>query len=184
MAYIMGFFIADGYMSPGGSFTLCLHKKDIEILEFMNKAMNSTYSIKCYDKRPEYVWLVISSVEIANDLAGFGVLPNKRKTWNGVDFHMPEKFIPDLVRGFFDGDGWICIKANKYLCAGFANKSKRFLEQIRAFAKIKGGSLQDRKTWHQLEFSNKNSIKLKEFMYNGEFALKRKYKKFYDTVSV
>jgi len=176
MAYIMGFFIADGNVSKNKyTINFTLHEKDIEFLHYVNCTMGSGYEIKRIKNKEQYAYLSISSIAIVASLAKYGILPNKRETWHGVNFDIPPQYIPDFVRGFFDGDGWVCNCASTGYCqTGFANKSKRFLKQIKSMTGLLGGSLTERTSWYQLTFSHGNSLRLRDFMYNGNFALERK----------
>lgn len=183
MAYLMGFIIADGNISNHNVISMTIHEKDIDFLRFMKQTMGASHDFKRYVKdKPQYVSLIVASKGLAESLAHFGILPNKRKTWSKFKIDIvPIEYRPSIVRGFFDGDGWICItkKTNKY-AAGFANKSIEFLKQIKEWSSIKGGHLQDRKTWYQLQFGHYDSIKLRNFMYKTSgFFLKRKHKRFY-----
>lgn len=180
MAYIMGYFIADGNVSKNGcTLTFTLHEKDLGFLKYVVDSMDSTYPIR---HRRQYISLVMNSSKLVKALANYRIFPNKRETWTGINFYIPTKFRPDLVRGFFDGDGWVCRggKQKQYINTGFANKSHRFLEQIRQIAGLPTtGSLRNRGSHYQLEFGQKASFILRDFMYNGGFSLKRKRDKLY-----
>ncbi len=190
MAYILGFIIADGSISKT-SLNITIHDRDIDILYFIKDKMASFYPLKRWRKdKPQYVTLHASSKQITEDLAVLGVLPNKRKSWLGFTCEVPERFKPDIVRGFFDGDGWIYLSNvtlksginTTYLRAGFANKSCQWLNQIKDWVDISGGYLQNRKTWYQLEFCNTDSKRLRDFMYTGGFCFKRKLDKFFSVI--
>lgn len=185
MAYILGYFIADGNVSKqGGVISITLHNKDIEFLHYMNSTMGSSYPLKRYTKgKPQYVGVYMSSIKLVADLAALGVLPNKRASWHGFTDPVPDEYKGALVRGFFDGDGWICLKPGKYrnmLKAGFANKSETWLQQIRSWAGLSSvGHLSNRGTYCQLEFANRDSLLLRKFMYDDNFSLTRKRLKYF-----
>jgi intein/homing endonuclease len=183
MAYIMGFTIADGYVDKN-SLKFCIHDKDIELLHFFQSEIDCRYPLKRYNKkRQEYVSLSIHSQKIVKSLASYGILSNKRETWHGFSDSVPQEYRADIVRGFFDGDGWVCTKRTKsdklHLSSGFANKSLDWLRQVKEWSGIVGGYIGKRPTWYQLCFGNRDSLALRAFMYQNSFSLSRKRFKFF-----
>lgn len=111
-AYVLGFILADGHVSKAGNLIITLKSDDIDILEKINRAMDSNYPIR--KTRDKYSTLVISSKYICDRLNEIGF--NNRKTY-GFDFDKLIKTIPEelyihFIRGMFDGDG--CIGYYKY----------------------------------------------------------------------
>lgn len=114
-AYILGWIVSDGYVN---NYKLSFCVKDLEILKKIKKAMNSEHKISnsvVYDKRTKKHYqrysLQIGSKKIVASLNKLGVYQNKSFT---VDLpNVPEKFKRDLIRGIFDGDGYIGIKKCK-----------------------------------------------------------------------
>lgn len=106
-AYWLGFIYADGYVSSQERFGIELSIVDIEHLQKFAKALNSNIRIKTRvrDGR-ELCNITIKNSEIHNDLIDKGVFYNKT---NNIHFptkeQLPEKYIKDFIRGFFDGDG-------------------------------------------------------------------------------
>lgn len=49
-AYILGFILADGHISKQGNLMITLQSKDIDILDKINKAMESNYPIRLCKK--------------------------------------------------------------------------------------------------------------------------------------
>ena len=183
MAYILGFIIADGNVSKNlNTVRICIHKKDIALLHYVNSQFGSNSPIKYQRGYPYVQW---NSNRLVKSLSLLGVLPNKRLTWDGLHriSDVPCDLISSLIRGFFDGDGWVChtVGVNrKMFRSGFANKSLRFLQQIKNILPTSGGSLRARPTWFQLEFADRDSIKMRDFIYkNDGFSLDRKKLRFY-----
>jgi DNA-binding transcriptional regulator WhiA len=111
MAYIMGFFAADGNVSSKDNrIDLELASIDYEILEKIKEEIDLERSIKIYTCANGYIKnkLYFYSQKIKQDLIYYGIVPNK--TYSS-DFKFPhnlkEQYYIDYIRGYFDGDGSI-----------------------------------------------------------------------------
>lgn len=108
-AYILGWVMSDGYVSKN---KLVFGLKDIEILEFIKKEMKSGHKISevfKYDKRTNKTYqqhmLQICSKKISESLNKLGIFQSKSFT---VDLpKISKKLYPHLIRGLFDGDGYV-----------------------------------------------------------------------------
>lgn len=133
MAYILGFWAADGNVSDvENRLDLELASVDLEILEKIKKEIQSERPIKIYQCENGYVKnkLLFWSSNIKKKFIEYGVVPNK--TYN-KSFHFPynldKKYWIDYIRGFFDGDG--CITKNQYSIAFELNSiNEKFLQDI------------------------------------------------------
>ena len=106
-AYFLGFLFADGYINEKNNVVdLTIHHKDKEIL---NKFIICIYPegrpLKTI--RDNYLRLVINSSKFVADLVKHGCV--QAKTFKLKFPIIPEKFQRDFIRGYFDGDGSICI---------------------------------------------------------------------------
>jgi hypothetical protein len=186
MAYILGFFCADGHLATSRNlFIIQLHRKDQYILEYFMKLMNYSGVIYDYGKRTT-VSLSIYSKEITKDLMNFGLTRHKSQELRWID-QMPEKYISHFVRGYFDGDGHIGLAQahnpnNKNLVLSIVG-TKEFLERLKSeFEKVYGniiGHLRNEDTYHTLFFTGSNHTKsFLDWIYKDsteETRLKRKY---------
>src|SRR3989338_9076928 len=108
MAYVLGFFAADGYITVnrrGGQFW-CIQITDKKLLEQIRKVVQSGHKIstRVRDGNEKMVHrLQIGSIEMCDDLRKLGFF--ERKTKNLTVPHAPQKYFSDFVRGYFDGDG-------------------------------------------------------------------------------
>jgi hypothetical protein len=109
-AYFLGFLYADGNVDKdGNSITICLHQRDIDVLEkFMNFLYNGEKP-KLRIDREIYRAFTITNKQMREDLIKHGCVPNK--TFN---IRMPTTFddpvlIKHFIRGLYDGDGCITI---------------------------------------------------------------------------
>ncbi|KKT96805.1 MAG: Intein-containing protein [Parcubacteria group bacterium GW2011_GWA2_45_15] len=193
MAYVVGFFAADGYMTVnkrGGQYWSI----DIGDKTLLNKIKTITQSEHTISVRKrgggKYTTyrLQVGSIEMCNDLRKLGY--NERKTNSLSVPNVPKKYFPDFVRGYFDGDGnvWsgFMYKSGEThtlaIQTVFTSCSEKFLEKIRVRLEtfdIKRGVLKQGKgNYYRLTYSVLSSLKLYDFMYNGRdtssLFLKRK----------
>lgn len=181
MAYVLGFFSADGYITVnrrGGQFW-CIQITDKKLLEQIRRAVKSEHKISTRIGRGNesiLYRLQIGSIEMCDDLRNLGL--RERKTKSLVAPNVPDKYFVDFARGYFDGDGnvWIGFlnKKNKQtnltLKTMFTSCSLDFLIQfhkrLRKFG-IEGGSVYvSKRNYSRLQFSVNDSLKLYDFMYN------------------
>lgn len=199
MAYVLGFFAADGsmYINPRGSKYISFYSNDRDILEKIRKALDSKHKITLksrYNKnwKPSF-YLQIGSKEMYKDLIGLGLMPNKRLR---LEFpSMPHKYARHFIRGYFDGDGSIIYgfyirkdrhnRRTPYLLTCFAAANDKFLKSISRILTRDAGMRKgyiDKEREH-LSYSKLDSFKLLRYIYRGipgkqSIYLPRKYKKF------
>ncbi|MEA3319375.1 MAG: hypothetical protein U9Q88_05035 [Bacillota bacterium] len=103
MAYILGFFLADGAITDITQ-NVSIAQKESEILEQIRDEMESNHPIG--KNKYGINILNINSKIIKDDLMNIhGLTPNKSKT---VKFpYVPEEYMHHFIRGYFDGDGSI-----------------------------------------------------------------------------
>lgn len=109
-AYLLGFLYADGNVCKN-IMQICLHSKDIEILEHFKKSLKSNHKI-VNDR--EYKRFRIGNEELVSDLNKLGVM--ERKTFD-IKFPnsniLPKYLVHHFIRGYFDGDGSINYSITK-----------------------------------------------------------------------
>jgi|SRR3989338_3552997 len=203
MAYVLGFFAADGsmYINPRGSKYVSFYSNDREILEKIKKALHAQQKI-ALKKRYNKDWnksfiLQIGSKEIFRDLTNLGFMPNKefRLRLPG----MPEDCLRHFIRGYFDGDGSVIYgyykrkarnnKKTPYLLTCFACANIDYLKGLSKLlmkhAGMRKGHI-DKEEEH-LSYSKLDSIKLFGYMYKSvsrEWYLERKYNKFLKAINL
>lgn len=205
MAYMLGYFTADGcmFVNPRGSHFIEFTSVDEEQIKRVKEMMQSLHTIgRRILKNPKWktkYCLQIGSKAIFNNLLKLGLTPRKSKTIKLPK--VPKKYFSHFVRGYFDGDG--CVVFAKYFRKDrgkwahafhtrFTSGNKMFLkklqEKLKQCAAVNGGSLIDKKdNFFELSFSTNDSRKLSPFFYrdvqDGCF-LTRKYNKFQEALKI
>lgn len=179
MAYIFGLWCADGCIYGGKMFDITLHHKDQYILKRVAQELQYEGNLYDYvDKQASR--LNFSCVIIYNDLVALGGCENKSMVLKFPE--VPEEFLPDFIRGYFDGDGCITEIKGKRINSAFTSGSKQFLDKLLQILKekagIEGGSYDP--SSYSLRFGKKDTIRLGKYMYrnNPELFLLRKRQKF------
>ncbi len=193
MAYVLGFFSADGYITVnkrGGQYwSIDIGDKLlISNIRFVLGAKHKIGIRKREGGKYTTYRLQVGSIELCNDLRKLGY--SEKKTNNISIPDIPTKYFSDFVRGYFDGDGnvWsgVMHKSNKVQTLSiqtvFTSCSLGFLEKLRSlletFGVERGVLRKEKGNYYRLTYSVKNSLKLYDFMYNSrgipKLFLKRK----------
>ena len=145
-AYWLGFIHADGSVSINEKLNSCelsikLQGKDIEHLKKFNKCIDGNNKIDIFNRQCNFndkyfdgCQIRLYSEKMVHDLAKYGIVPNKSLIIGFPD--IPNQFIPDFIRGVFDGDGCICkssakLKDKAYVKCDFTSGSMLFLTELR-----------------------------------------------------
>jgi len=187
MAYILGFWWADGCICIKGHhyyFEIDQHIKDKYILDQILSEMGSDRKVYEHGHRNTCM-LKITSRKIVSDIVRLG--GKERKSLDIKFPRVPKKYLPDFVRGLWDGDGSITYhKHDKSYRSSFVSGSKDMIYALHGILKDNvsnlGGSVSGHKTinmCYQLCFGKKDTIRLKNFLYAGvddkTLKLNRKY---------
>ena len=182
MAYVLGFFAADGYITVnkrGGQFW-CIDIVDKKLIELIREKINADHKIsvrKRHKNKYTSYRLQIGSIEMCDDLRNLGF--NERKTKSLAVPHVPDKYFSDFVRGYFDGDGHVWVGTinqqrkipHTVIQTMFTSCSKKFLESLNSLLVYRGitkGRVSKGKgNYYRLAYSVSGSLKLYDFMYNS-----------------
>ena len=190
MAYVLGFFAADGNViknKRGGEF-FSIQIKDKDILIKIRETLNSDHKIGI--KKPKkgniLYRLQVGSKEMCEDLRRLGL--KEDKTHHLESPEIPKEYFGDFLRGYFDGDGNVWTgeyhkdrkTKHEKILSGFTSSSKKFLvrikEQLFDFG-FKGGSLSCKENYYRLYYSILDSSKLYKLMYSSSSFLYLERKK-------
>lgn len=178
MAYILGFWFADGCIYGGKIFDITLHSKDKYILKKIAEELCYDGNIQDYVDR-QAARINFSCVVIYNDIVALGGTEQKSNT---IDFpEIPKEYLPDFIRGYFDGDGCIMRLKGHRINSTFTSGSKKFLDKLldilQKEAGIEGGSYDP--SSKSIRFGKRDSLRLGEYMYKNDpelFLLRKKLK--------
>lgn len=134
-AYWLGFIFADGYIYKN-TLNISIQKGDVKHLKKFLNDLQSNYPVYSYEENSTYsnaVEIKITSKQLVNDLAKYGVVPNKTHIVKPPT-NIPTHLLAHFWRGWVDGDGHVGImksKGNEYpvvnlvgtyaACEGFKN---------------------------------------------------------------
>lgn len=179
MAYTLGLWFADGCIYKGQMFDITLHTKDKYILKQIAKELEYEGPLYDYVDR-QAARLNFSCVVIYRDIVALGGCERKS---NVIEFpNIPEEYLADFIRGYFDGDGCVMNLKNNRLNSAITSGSKIFLDKmldiLREKAEIEGGSYDASSM--SIRFGKRDTVRLGHFMYknNPELFLLRKKNKF------
>lgn len=183
MAYMLGFWYADGCIYGGKMFDITVNIKDKYIIKKFAEELNYDGPIQDYVDR-QAARINFSCKVIYDDLINLGGTEQKSLTLTFPTTIIPDEFLSDFIRGYFDGDGCVCLIKGNRINTSFCCGSKKFLDELLRLLKekagIEGGSYDaSSKT---IRFGKKDSFKLYLFMYknNPELFLLRKQIKFFN----
>ena len=197
MAYVLGYFYADGSMEDASYIRgkyIRVSSVDKHTIFKIKNWLKSKHKIviirqqQGYKRKTRYL-LRIGSHALYQHLINFGLHPNKSLT---IRFPtIPKKFLADFVRGYFDGDGCVYLYRGKgkkqkliikKLSVIFTSGSLRFLKNLcgvlRKELHLKQSRVYKSKRSFQLRYSTDDSVKLFKFLYKNlrpELRLERKF---------
>jgi len=195
MAYVLGFFMADGSIdvNPRGSHYFSIQICDKMLLEEIRNVLDSEHKIatrKGIGNQKDRYRLQIGSREMYSDLEKLGVKQQKAHTMRIPD--VPNKYFNEFVRGYFDGDGnvWVGFvhknrkKQTYVIRTAFTSCSVGFLQGLQERMTKHGlssGSLCFTQGAYRLQYSINDSILLYRLIYGNlenNLFLKRKKDRF------
>jgi len=193
MAYVLGLVITDGCISKTGVISLCMNDK--ELLEKVKKVMGSAHNITPSKHQKALYYYHFAREKLVKDLEKLYVVPRKSLI---VKFpEVPGAYLPDFIRGVFDGDGSVYFDKRRPkfpLTSKFVSGSQAFIEGLQR--SLEGLGMPKRTIYKQktkngwsytIVFGHKDSIRLFKILYkdtqNGLF-LERKHKRFLNGLKI
>lgn len=190
-AWLLGFLFTDGSVRKVGNsyqIRLSIQLLDEEIIDKIKKWLEIDTKTK-YDKREkkECCGIEIASQKMFEDLANYGIVPNKTHVINKLYLEkIPEQFQRAYIRGLFDGDGGISFTGNiNEVSCDFTSYFYETVEEFQLFIDKQIGKEKHNKI---AKMTNKSRcawrgrqqvIKILSWLYDDSSVyLKRKYDKY------
>lgn len=173
-AYWLGFIMADGCVYKQENtyrFQVNLSTIDINHLEKLNKAVDSTYKVISKDYRGDLISsLRYNNKEFCESLIKQGIVPRKSGR-EQIPQSIPENLLRHFIRGYFDGDGCLYIYPdNKRATLSFVSSLdlvsniKTIIESIEGYVAPK--AIVQRGKAYYIQVSNLDTIsKMYEYLY-------------------
>ena len=188
LAYAIGLFTADGCLYQDKRH-LEFNSKDKEQVENFRKCLNLdnriTKKARGGEKVKKYYRVQFGDVQFYKFLESIGLKPRKSLILEKID--VPPEFLPDFLRGLFDGDGTFGTfnhPESQYpqLRLRFASASKQFIRWLHREIKRElhtKGFIADGERDENLIFGISDSLKLLNYMYYSPniICLSRKFQK-------
>jgi len=178
-AYVIGFFLADGCVESRINRISCeLSMKDYDHLIKIRNLMDSKNPI-CIKKTRNSCALFIHNAKMVSDIIQKGVIPNKTTRVRLPE--IPNEYLRDVIRGYFDGDGSIWFdngyKRISFLGnLGFIIDIEKIINNLGCSKKIPRIHNKGSDKCYNIKYSSKNDLdKIFQFMYYDNcFSLVRK----------
>lgn len=197
MAYVLGFFAADGTMVQNrrGGHYIEFNSTDRQLIYLVKNLLGATQTVSIRNHANKQ-WkkgyrIQIGSKEMFSALVALGFAPNKSLAVRLPS--IPPDNVSHFVRGYFDGDGNTYCKKHFAKDRGkmrwvfstrFTSGSKSFLLELHDLLKdygVRRGFVQGKRGGYELVLSHRDSLALYRLMYDNvpdAFCLRRKRKLF------
>ncbi len=195
MAWILGFFAADGWISKKrNTLTIGLARRDREILGKIKKEIEIEAEVKDYVNSNGFDCSKLdwSCRKHKEDLSKYNIVPEK--TFSLLPPHdLPKQFWVDYIRGFFDGDGSVSyLKTNKALCWQVCSTTIPILEWIVNFLyeeyqipKVRILEQQRQQPLYYFQYSTNATRRIYEILYTKDsLFLARKKQHFQEAIEL
>jgi hypothetical protein len=180
MAYVLGYWWADGYMrrrKDTGAHLIEFASIDQAHLKMIAQTVGEAPSLRKVSGTTNCYEIEFCSKEMYNDLLALGGMPNKS---NVIGFPIiPPELLVHFVRGFVDGDGTLAWNGDRPILQIYSG-SKQLLFEMAAAIELQTGIpapniVANRALWH-LKWSTTRAKCLAAWLYteNVGLALERK----------
>lgn len=173
MAYILGFFFADGMVARDAQI-ISFSQKEKGILENIRDEMQSNHPIIQNKDTGVYILNINSKIMRTDLITLYDLMPNKARQIKFLQ--VPKQYLSHFIRGYFDGDGH--VKYEKYF-VNIVGGSKQFMLTLRDHIENAGFKTKfvDYKTDFRVYVSGRKTLKqFSNWLYkNKGLYLMRKY---------
>lgn len=184
MAYLLGFLAADGCVYKNRNLIkIGLSAVDGDFLVKISEELDSTFPLHFYQTKDGFdvCEFKFSSYQIKQDLAQYGVVPNKTGSFN-FPSKLESKYYLDFIRGYFDGDGSVSTAGSALrwqICAANPEILQSFVDILESYG-VKPVKVQrDKRGLFCIQYSTNAVRQLFDIMYSPNcLCLTRKFIKY------
>jgi len=191
-AYFLGLLLSDGHaikrynknkITPGHYVGLSM--TDLDAIEFISSTLGKKYNIiKRKHPRQTIYRIIINGKKFFDEVARYGVVERKSRILKKIFLNKNEnKYLPYIIRGIIDGDGWIREDGREFF---ISSASKEFIEWLKDVLENKLYMVylniihnKENDVWYLRSSFEKNINILKTLVYDKRFGMQRKYNKLY-----
>ncbi len=180
--WVLGWVASDGCVSD---FFFNISQKDYSFIEKIRNIFNKKLKI-FKDKRTDVSVVQVYSKKMVNDLNNWGMIKNKSKFLKFPDISI--EFLPDFIRGYFEGDGGVYshfdnkMKKNylNVIICGTNDVVSKMLFLLKKEGVVFKGSICEQEGLFRLTFGQEDSINFYKYIYDncGDLFYYKKKNKF------
>ena len=189
-AYFLGLLLTDGYIDSRHN-RIGIDLTDEDCISYLSERFHIPYtnlndSIRNNRKKNRYR-MVVYGEEHLQGISRLGLTDRKSRTLQGPNLYEEEsKYIPSIIRGVIDGDGWIRKDGKEFFIVSasysFIKWLKKSLDDL-GFKNIKITTKEDDRRYGKVYLirsaSQYNINLLKTLVYNKPYGMQRKYNRLY-----
>lgn len=188
-AYLLGFITADGGIT--GTYHSCcsieIKEDDKDLLIFAQQEINPTARIKSSNYGGKHnLRISFNSKKLCDDLAKYGVVPNKSKIIEKVPYELiPKELLNYYFRGLIDGDGCVHKDGKISIYSGSYSYIKSVQEILVQEIGVKKLKIYHGTTYFVSWSSKEDKNKIFNYLYGDlsqAFYYKRKYERLRDNL--
>jgi hypothetical protein len=189
-AYFLGLLMTDGYIINNEkihSYIVGISLTDIDAIKLISEITNAPiYTVPIRDKMTMNAYRVnLYGKRYVEQLNRFGIHTRKTYDLSNINLTDEEKsFLPYIIRGIIDGDGWIRNDGKEFFISSASESFVKYLtkEMIDlGFDVSYKFCKNDYNGYFLIRSAKKNNIKLlKELIYDVPFGMQAKYNKLHN----
>lgn len=179
-AYVLGYWVADGYISKyiDNRYVIGFSSNDIDLLENIRTCFCDFSGIHISKNGKNYQYRIYD-YSLYNQLQKLGF--DNKKSYTAIYPKIPKKFNFHFIRGVLDGDGCIYISKQKWLTLEFSG-TEELLSEISKYLNGYGtlSKCQETYSCYKLRIYGKKAISVLNYIYEDSknLRLERKYEKY------
>jgi len=170
-------------------YVFSIGSKDIELIEIVKRELRSEHPIYQHEKKlNDRIFisheLTIGSKQLVTDLVRLGCVKNKSASELSIP-DIPKELISHFIRGYFDGDGGVCVcKPYGDLCIYFTGCQTllaQIQQKLEECTNVRHVKIQKHGSIFKLNYKgNGNAKRIREYLYsNALLYLSRKQQLIY-----